>query len=369
MGFGVLLLNYFYASDKAAEPAFTTGFLTYLLTAAALFVLIKITGRQSMLVERLLVESVETRVEKEEKQEILEHEITQMAERIAEVNRQIQHHSGAQLEMKTAIREVAAGSQNQTEQIASIAENSFSASQAMGEMEVVTAELFKDTERAHGMAMDGEGKISVLQSEMNDVHGMISGLNKAFEQLTNKIQETNEYAVTIRDITTQTNLLALNASIEAARAGEAGRGFSVVAEEIRKLAETTKTTTENITGNLEEVNETNGLALEKMKQSAVKFEGSVGTTKEMASYFAELNSTISILNRKFTSFDTLVKDVKEKSTQVEVATNEMAAVAEEASAGLEEMHATVETITEDNERTAVNMAELNEIAAKIRAAL
>jgi len=81
--------------------------------------------------------------------------------------------------------------------------------------------------------------IDKLNFQLNEVTGKIHGLGVSI----NKINEITEL---INNISDQTNLLALNAAIEAARAGEAGRGFSVVAEEIRKLAEQSKTSSSNI---------------------------------------------------------------------------------------------------------------------------
>lgn len=106
---------------------------------------------------------------------------------------------------------------------------------------------------------------------MKELALSISELRETFSSLTTKIEYTNRFIINIQKITEQTNLLAFNASIEAARAGDAGRGFSVVAEEIRKLAEITRKAAVQITGNLSEVNAVNSSALEKMNASSEKF--------------------------------------------------------------------------------------------------
>lgn len=368
LGIIAVVLNFLRAVDPATQMSFLSALMTFILTAIALFALVKINGTQKEKIEHLLLETEETSKDMKAKRELLECEVTQMVDTINDINNQVQNNSGAQLEMKAAVQEVAAGGQTQNDQVTLISENVRSTVLAMEQMSEVTKELFKDTEVAHGITKNGEVKISELRKSMDELREMIIEVNDVFENLTNKIHETNGYAESIKEITSQTNLLALNASIEAARAGDAGKGFSVVAEEIRKLAETTKRTTENITNNLSEVNQTNSLAVEKINQSASKFRTSLDTTVKVADYFLQLNETVSCLNNKFSSFEGLVDDVTVKSTNVELSTNELAAVIEEASAGLEEMSATIESISEDNQQIANNIQDLSGSAEKIKTA-
>lgn len=105
----------------------------------------------------------------------------------------------------------------------------------------------------------------MFKQDVMEIQAFMNDLNQTLLDLTKNIQETNTYSNKIKEISEQTNLLALNASIEAARAGDAGKGFSVVAEEIRKLAESTKDTVNNITKNLQNVNTSNESTLKKCK--------------------------------------------------------------------------------------------------------
>lgn len=92
-----------------------------------------------------------------------------------------------------------------------------------------------------------------LQEQSDLVDQNVARISQTVEQLVANVQQVSGITDSILNISTQTNLLALNASIEAARAGDAGRGFAVVAEEIRKLAEETKVSTEKITAIINEL--------------------------------------------------------------------------------------------------------------------
>ncbi|WP_232214254.1 methyl-accepting chemotaxis protein [Bacillus sp. SG-1] len=201
---------------------------------------------------------------------------------------------------------------------------------------------------------------------MNELNTFIDELSVTFTELTNKIEETNSFIGTIQGITEQTNLLALNASIEAARAGEAGRGFSIVADEIRKLAEMTSTTATRINDNLASVNQANSTALQKMNLSSSKMSDNVQAVEDVSSSFKELRSKLQLLQTEFHTLADNSNSVKQQTVNAELSTKELAAVIEEASAGLEEVSATIETLNDDTNTIAGYVNETVKSAEKIQ---
>ncbi len=201
---------------------------------------------------------------------------------------------------------------------------------------------------------------------MHQLQSVITDLQENFTTLAQKIAETNQFANDIGQITEQTNLLALNASIEAARAGEAGKGFSVVAEEIRKLADITKETTIKITDNLRDVNHSNELAQKNMKTSSSSLLKSVQSANEVSTTFSELNVMLKSINGKFIEFAKLAGVVGKNSEEVESSTNEFAALIEQATASLQQVGASIETLTEDQHLVASYMRNTAESAEKVK---
>ncbi|NMA86967.1 MAG: hypothetical protein GX968_06550 [Tissierellia bacterium] len=203
--------------------------------------------------------------------------------------------------------------------------------------------------------------------------------------ISSKIQEINKVVDMVKDISHQTNLLALNAAIEAARAGEYGRGFSVVAEEVGKLAEITEEATVSINKMVEEFGEDINNLLNGLNQGIIEEEKDSNLAKNTQQSFEETNSSLETvintidatdekLERQIQEMDTIINNLKVISNISEgtvSATQEISATVEEQTSSmdninnnannLDRMTRDLEGMIEEHSKVVVDKKILNEI--------
>lgn len=208
--------------------------------------------------------------------------------------------------------------------------------------------MISASRRVNDTVESGASSVQELGRQADNVISSSKVVEDVITQLTTKVQQVGSFVDTIISISSQTNLLALNASIEAARAGEAGRGFSVVAEEIRQLSEDTKEASNNITRIIQELNTDTKLANESIGAAVDSVSRQNDMIQETKEKFDQVSKEVELLSGNIDEVKECMEQTRRLSNSIYDNISHLSATSEEVAAssneGLENSNITVEQI-------------------------
>ena len=251
------------------------------------------------------------------------------------------------------MQEIVSGASNQAEDIISINE----AAQLLGKSVAKVGNAISGIDQ---QTKDISGIADMSYQEMQEVIQVVSGFTKVFSEYENRMKEfernmtkIDEIIVAISSISDQTNLLALNAAIEAARAGEAGKGFSVVANEIRNLAEESRKSTEDIeriislvSKEARQLGESTNVMSQELQEEEKSLEKMVHSFRQILEAINNIVPHIEAVNDEADVLEEQKDSILSRIENTSSIAQEVSAACEEVAAATEEMNASTKEVAE-----------------------
>ena len=242
-----------------------------------------------------------------------------------------------------------AGQRQETDQVATAINEMSAAAHEVAQSAQRAAEAARETDQ---QGQDAKRVVDGSIAHIHDLVGEVRSSSESLDSLRRDVQGIVSVLEVIRAIADQTNLLALNAAIEAARAGEAGRGFAVVADEVRALASRTQQSTGEIQGMIDRLQNATGEAVAAMQRASQMGE----STREQASHAGEALDSIAVL----------IGTINSMNAQIAAAAEEQTAVAEEINRSVHHIADAVDGVASDAARGAQTARELNGLAEQLQ---
>ncbi len=275
-------------------------------------------------------------------------EINASTEEVAQAIEQISRGAGTQAEL------IERGSKTIREMVISI--------------ELVAARARETAKTAHETSLTAQHGRSLANDSlerMKEFFEKQEQIGLQFDTFNGKLQKVGKVADCIGDIARQTNLLALNASIEAARAGEYGKGFTVVAEEVRKLADSSSQSAADISDMIENLRDESRQVHEVIVESSRSIKEGKNNIDITASAFQEILKTVLETERKASSIADLSLIQKDGSARMVTAVDEIAKVADDNAAATEQVSAATEEQLAAMQDMALATKELAQLAEEL----
>ncbi|MGG3805289.1 methyl-accepting chemotaxis protein [Metabacillus fastidiosus] len=212
------------------------------------------------------------------------------------------------------------------------------------------------------ISIEGKQSIHKVMNQMNSINENVTGLGSSIKALSERSVEIGKINEVITAIAGQTNLLALNAAIEAARAGEQGKGFAVVADEVRKLAEQSANSAEQITNLIQMIQHETNETITSMDSATKEVQGGLEVVQEAGQSFEKIEASINGVAVQIKDVVNAINELSSGSSQVAVSINSVKAIAEQSAASNQNVSAATEeqlASMEEIETSAANLAKIS----------
>ena len=293
--------------------------------------------------------------------------IQQVARGTAQQSESVNKTASSVEQMTRAIDGVARGAQEQAGAANKAATITAQLSSAIEQVAGNAQAVVQQSSVASEAARQGTTKVENTLNGMQNIKQRVGISAEKVQEMGSRSDQIGDIVVIIEDIASQTNLLALNAAIEAARAGEAGKGFAVVADEVRKLAERSSSATKEIGGLIKSIQKTVSEAVSAMDEGAREVERGVSMANEAGSSLKDILKAAEAVNQQAEQAAAAAEEMSASAGELVSAVDSVSAVVEENTAATEQMSAGSSEVTQAIENIASvseeNSAAVEEVSA------
>lgn len=264
------------------------------------------------------------------------------------------------------IQEMAVGSEKQVQSVEESVETVNDMSTGIQQISSTAQNVSGSAIHASNIASSGNEGIQTAIQQMNSINQTVNGLSEVVKGLGDRSQEISKIVEVITDIANQTNLLALNAAIEAARAGEHGRGFAVVADEVRKLAEQSAQSAQQISQLIASIQEETDKAVQSMGKATKEVVSGIGVVNVAGDSFEQIQKSVEEVAAQIQDVSAGIQHMAASADLVVKSIHTIAEVAETSAAGTQNVSAAAEEQLASMEEISASASALAKMAEELQ---
>ncbi|HEO8418744.1 methyl-accepting chemotaxis protein [Niallia sp. FSL W8-0635] len=274
--------------------------------------------------------------------------------------------SRASEHISETIQDLAENSETQMKLMASSSKEIRRVNETTGSITDRAKMVAETAEQTSVVSAEGASRISEVTKQMKSINHNVATLGQSIATLESRMNKIGDITMVITDISSQTNLLALNAAIEAARAGEQGKGFAVVADEVRKLAEQTAGSAEQITSLISQIQADSNNTSLSMTTAANEVNAGIGIVQDAGDSFAKIEKSVSQLVTLVEEVSESLDHLKEHTNTINNSILEVNSMASEAASSTENVSAATEEQVASIQEIAASSTSLAQLATDLQ---